>query len=194
MSIRSLGVLLLLVGIAGCRKDQEAARPADKPTTTAPSEPRQADTQRPAASAEPAAEAPVAVHVAEVDCTPAGARGKGITVKAPEGATCKEVAEALVIATPEGGELVIHETAADMAARKKAIESDTNNKLKRYTTDTPETIVYEIVTPSGTNGYNFVSTKKVGDKIVTCEGKKEASYTREQVEQLVMACRSLEKK
>jgi hypothetical protein len=150
---------------------------------------------RPRDQATPAATPPpVAMRIAEIDCSSAGARGKGMTTRAPEGSTCTEAAEAVIVGMPDGTAVVIHDTAPDMTARKKQIESDTTSKFKSYATDTPETVVYEVVAANGKTGYNFVTTKKVGDKVITCEGQKGASYTRAQAEQLVMTCQAIEKK
>jgi hypothetical protein len=171
MSTRSVLVLLLLASLAGCRRDQERPRPAEK------------------------AADPGAIELTALDCSSAGPRGTGITARAPAGSTCKEVGETLVIATPQGVELVVHDLAGeDMPGRRQTIQTDESRPFKRFTVDTPESLVYETLSPSGQITYDFISQKKVGDRTVTCEGRRDATYTREQAEQLAVACQSIEKK
>ena len=136
----------------------------------------------------------VVTRVTEVQCTQASPARRDWATTAPQGAVCRETADAVLIAAGDEFQLVIREAGPDMATRKKAIESDASRKLRRYTMDTPEVIIYELDTGTGKADYNFYATRKVGDLQVTCEGQKGRSYTQPQVEAMLKACQSLTRK
>jgi uncharacterized lipoprotein len=190
MWTRSLFLPFLLLLCSGCKNNEEA-RPPNKPTAADESR-REMESQAPVAVEPPPPV--VAVRLVEVDCSPAGAAHKGWSASAPQGAACKESADALIIGAGDAFQLVIHEAKPDMAARKKAIESDPARKFKRYTTDKPDAVVYETDSGTGKPEYHFFATKKLDHTEVTCEDAKGTSYTQAQADAMVQACQSLTKK
>lgn len=132
----------------------------------------------------------VAGTLSSVDCSTTSAH-RGWSTSAPQGATCKEVGGALVISAGDGFYLTVREMPGDMAGRKKTIEADQNRKFKRYTTDTPDAVVYETDTGTGKSEYGFYATHEVGNTQVVCEGQKGRYYTQAQAEAMVRACQAL---
>ncbi len=183
----SLSGSLLVAGLGGgCKKDEAA--PAQTPAPGA--EARKDEVKAPEPAPPPVA-APT--KLVAVDCSAAGDAYKGWTITAPEGATCKEAFGALEIKAGDGFQVEVHNGKLDLAARKKEIEGNTVNKLKKYTTDTAEAIVYES-DAMGKPEYHFLAARKVGDAEVSCEDTKGPLYSQAQVEAMLAACSSLAKK
>jgi hypothetical protein len=174
--------------VAACKKKDEAAT---APTPAAKSDPSAA---RPAAKpAEPATPPPAEVKLAELDASAAGEAYKGWQLTAPEGAVAKEDFGALSVKAGDTFQLEVHSGKADMVARKKEIEGNDVNKLKRYLTDTADAIVYESDAGMGKPEFHFLAAVKVGDADVSCEDTKGPFYTQAQVEAMLKACQSLKK-
>jgi hypothetical protein len=142
----------------------------------------------------PGRDTPAAMRLVTVDCSTAGAAHKGWTTSAPEGARCQQTANTLVIAAGDSFQLVVHDTGTDLTARRKAIQSDTTHKLKRFISEQPDTLVYETESPSGATEVHFVASKTVSGKKVMCEDAKGKRYTQEQIEAMAQACQGLTKK
>lgn len=132
-----------------------------------------------------------AATLVEINCSQAGAPQSRLSVSAPPGASCKESGGALIISAGDEFQLVVREAAADMATRKKAIESDTTRRFRRYTMNTPNAVIYEIESSSGTPEYNFFATTTVGNRQLVCEGQPGQGHTQAQAETMIRACQSL---
>jgi len=139
-----------------------------------------------------AAKAPP-VKMVELDASSAGEAYAGWKLMAPEGAVAKEDFGALAVKAGDGFQLEVNSGAIDMAARKKEIESNDVNKLKRYVSDTPDAIVYESDVGMGPTQFHFLASVKVGDEEFSCENTKGPVYTQAQIEAMLESCRSIKK-
>ena len=129
----------------------------------------------------------------EVDGSVGGESFAGVKLMAPEGATAKEDFGALSVSDGKGFQLEVHSGAADIASRKKEIESNDVNKLKRYITDAPDAVVYESDPGMGGKQVHFIASVKLGDAEFYCENSKGPTYTQAQTEVMLQSCRSLKK-
>ena len=129
----------------------------------------------------------------EIDASPAGEDYKGWKVMAPEGATAKDDFGALAVTDGKGFQLEVHGGAVDMAARKKEIEANDVNKLKRFITDAPDTLVYESDPGMGGIQVHFLAAIKVGDADYSCENTKGPVYDKAQIDAMLAACKSIKK-
>ena len=177
--------LTVALAAAGCGKGKDK----DKGTSGGKDKTQQAAPGGGAAAPAPAA----APKLALLDASAAGEAYKGWKLMAPEGATAKEDFGALAVAAGAGFQLEVHSGAVDMAARKKEIESNDVNKLKRYVTDTPEAIVFESDVGMGKPEFHFLAAIKVGGEDFSCENTKGPIYTQAQIEAMLQACKSLKK-
>lgn len=126
-----------------------------------------------------------------VDISVGGEAFQGLTVQAPEGATAKESFGAVEVHAGDGFALEIHVDASDLAGRKKEIEANDINKLKRWVTDTADEQVYESEV-MGKSQYHFNANVKVGDRAFNCENVKGgADKTLEQTQAMLASCKSI---
>ena len=130
----------------------------------------------------------------ELDASAAGEAYAGWKVQAPEGSTAKEDFGALLVSDGKGFQLEVHEGPLDMAGRKKEIESNDVNKLKKYIVDKPDAILYSSDPGIGGVQHHFLATVKVGDQEYYCENAKGATnYTQAQCETMIASCQSIKK-
>ena len=134
-----------------------------------------------------------AAKLVTLDASAAGEEYKGWTLTAPEGAVAKEDFGALAVTDGKGFQLEVHGGTVDMAARKKEIEANDVNKLKRFITDAPDTLVYESDPGMGGVQVHFLAAVKVGDADYSCENTKGPTYNKAQIDAMLAACRSIKK-
>jgi hypothetical protein len=134
-----------------------------------------------------------AAKLVEVDGSVGGESFAGVKLMAPEGAVAKEDFGALSVSDGKGFQLEVHSGPADIANRKKEIESNDINKLKRYITDAPDAVVYESDPGMGGKQVHFIAGVKLGDAEFYCENTKGPTYNQAQVEAMLASCRSLKK-
>ncbi len=142
-----------------------------------------ADPKDDAEAAEPAAE----VKLAELDLEEAGIEVK---LQAPEGAKAAEEFGAYTVKAGETFQLEIHTGAADLAARKKEIEENTVNKLKKFHTESDTALVYETEV-MGKTEFHFVANVEVDGAKYNCEDTKGKGYTQADVEAMHKSCTSM---
>ncbi len=195
--MKKLTVLFLALSLsafAGCKKDE--AKKDDKKAATKPTDkgdkggdkmaPDKAGTPDKAPTPPPAAE----VKLVSIDLTPGGDDWKGMTIMAPEGATVKAGPLAVEVQKGDHFFIEVNNSKADIAARKKEIQENDVNKLKSFTTDSPDALVYESqVMDKGE--FHFVGNVKVGDKDFYCEDSKGPVYTADDVAAMWKSCQSL---
>ena len=142
-----------------------------------------ADAKEDAKAAEPAAE----VKLAELSLEDAGV---DVKLQAPEGAKAAEEFGAYTVKAGETFQLEIHTGAADLAARKKEIEENTVNKLKKFHTESDTALVYETEV-MGKTEFHFVANVEVDGAKYNCEDTKGKGYTQADVEAMHKACTSM---
>lgn len=132
----------------------------------------------------------------DLDLSSAGETYAGWHIQAPAGATAKEDFGALAVSDGAGFQLEVNSGAVDMAARKKEIEANDVNKLKKYLTDSPDTLVYQSDVGMGANPIqvHFIAAVKVGGEDFYCENTKGPTYNEAQTKVMVDACKSITKK
>jgi len=127
------------------------------------------------------------VKLAEVSLEDAGLDAK---LQAPEGAKAAEDLGAFVVLAGESFQLQINTGAADLAARKTEIESNTVNKLKSFVTESETELVYETEV-MGKAEFHFVSNLELDGAKYNCEDKKGQAFTKADIDAMVAACKSL---
>ena len=113
-----------------------------------------------------------------------------LTMPAPEGATVKDDIGDVDVLAGDGFQIVVHSSESDIAAAKKEITANTINKLKQFTTDEADTLVYESEV-MGKSEFHFLTNVKVGDKTYGIEDNKGPSYTADQVKMMVASAKGL---
>ena len=134
-----------------------------------------------------------AAKLVEIDASPAGESFQGWKLMAPEGVTAKDDFGALGVTDGKGFQLEVHSGTVDMPARKKEIESNDINKLKKFLTDSPDTLVYESDPGMGGVQVHFLAAIKVGGADYSCENAKGPTYTKAQIDAMLAACKSIKK-
>ena len=113
-------------------------------------------------------------------------------MNAPKGATFKESFGTLEVKLEDGKNFFVQiNLEADIAGTKKEAEANDVQKIQKFHTDTPETIVFE-TEAMGRRSIFMNTAVKVGDKTVECmTGRGAHSYTLEQATMMLKACQTL---
>ena len=190
----SLTIVVAALAFAGCKKKDEAGKPADPAAKPADPADKPADpAAKPAEPAAKPAEPAPAAKLAALDLSVVGEDWKGWTVMAPEGATVKESFGSANITLGEGFQYDLRLDKADVAAYKKEQESNDINKLKGYVVDQPDAILYESEV-MGRTEFHFYASVKSGDVEFTCEDVKGPLHSKADAEAMLASCRTVAKK
>lgn len=92
----------------------------------------------------------------------------GMTIKAPEGAKVEEWSGVAQVNNNMGYTVWISEAKVPFAKAKETVEKGSLSKFKKFVTDEPNLIVYEVEGLTGGSVYHFTSHVKVGDKTFKC--------------------------
>lgn len=138
-----------------------------------------------AADAKPEPAKPVKLASASLEDT-----GLDATIQAPEGAKLAEEFGAFTVKAGETFQLEIHTGPVDLAARKKEIEGNTINKLKKFHTESETALVYETEV-MGKTEFHFVSNKEIDGGKYNCEDTKGKAFSKADVDAMLAACDSL---
>ncbi|MSP62918.1 MAG: hypothetical protein EXR72_21805 [Myxococcales bacterium] len=158
----------LAVGAVACKKEETVEKTVEQVVEAKALAPAAA---APIAPAQPVA-APAAVAAAgPLDVSSAGDDWKGFTLAAPAGATAKGGLLGLEVKQGDGFHLEMSTGKSDLAARKKEIQGNDINKLKRFLTDSKDALVYETEV-MGTSEFHFAAHVKAGGKDFHCEDSK----------------------
>lgn len=149
-------------------------------------------THRPGGAAEPGLpDSPWVPRLTPMDLS---GQGFALTLKVPEGSEVHSQFGAVQISHGPRFSFELTPQAADLGARRKDIENDGIQHLRRYATDSADTLVYEVASATGGIGsteYHFVTNVAAGGKLYRCEDTKSASYTLAEVQSMLDACRSI---
>ena len=148
-------------------------------------------------TAEPEPEIPVAEipksDLAAIDLSTIDSTLK-LIVMAPGGAAARDDYGAIEIAKEPDFQMEIsEEEEVDLLARKKEIEANGVNKLKKYHVDTPDTLLYETEI-MGKSEFHFIATVTVGETLLLCEDQKGPVFSQAAVTRMLAACRSAREK
>jgi hypothetical protein len=113
-----------------------------------------------------------------------------VTIPAPTGATAKDDFGDVDALAGDGFQIVVHASAKDLAQAKKEITSNSVNKLKRFITETVDTLVYESEV-AGQSEFHFALNVKVGDKIYGVEDNKGPRYSEDQIKAMVKSAKAI---
>jgi len=160
------------------------APPIGEPATV---EPEKIGAEAPP-TGEPATVEPIA-NLAPLDLSAVDSTVK-VIIMAPGGAAVRDDYGAVEIAREPDFQMEFsEEEAVDFLARKKEIEANVINKLKKYHVDKEDTLVYETEI-MGKPEFHFVATVKVGETLYLCEDQKGPVFSQEAVSAMLAACRS----
>jgi hypothetical protein len=90
--------------------------------------------------------------------------------------------------------LELYATPADIEARRRELQSDDVQRLRRFVADSVDTLVYEVASTAGLPGtteYHFVTNIMTGGKVYRCEDTKGAAYNLAEMQVMLDACHSL---
>ena len=171
------------------------AKPAaiDNPVVTAPP----AVIEAPVADAPPVEEPPTA-DVPAGELLPMDLSAIDSTVKvivmAPAGAVARDDYGSIEITKEPDFQMEFSaEDAVDFLERKKEIEANGINRLKKYHVDTGDTLIYETEI-MGKPEFHFLATVKVDAVLYLCEDQKGPVFSREAVAAMLSTCRSAQHK
>ncbi len=113
-----------------------------------------------------------------------------VIIMAPGGAAARDDYGAVKISMEPDFQMEFsEEEAVDFLVRKKEIEANGINKLKKYHVDTADTLVYETEI-MGKPEFHFIATVKVGETLYLCEDQKGPVFSQAAVSAMLVACRS----
>ena len=145
--------------------------------------------ERSGATVEPAPPGSPNADLAPLDLSAVDSTMK-VIIMAPGGAAARDDYGAVEIAREPDFQMEFsEEEAVDFLARKKEIEANGINKLKKYHVDTADTLVYETEV-MGKPELHFVATVKVGETLYLCEDQKGPVFSQAAVSAMLAACRS----
>lgn len=176
-----LSVLLSASVFSACKKDEAAKAPEGKAAAVA-------DKKVPPP--------PKPVTFARIDIKNSGAPIKDFTIEAPTGATSEEMfTNTMVKAGPRFAILISHGK-ADIAGSKAAFSGTTGTiKSARFVVDAPDALLFEgdFV---GERGYHVNVAKVIGGVHFSCQSQRKMglTFTQQEAEHMLRACRSLAKK
>ncbi len=181
--------LICTVGLVACDSgDKKAgakdAKAGDKKEAKADAKKAAADGGDAKADAKPEPAKPV--KLAKVSLEDAGLDA---VVDAPEGAKVAEDFGAFTVKAGDSFQLEIHTGAADLAARKKEIEGNDVNKLKKFHTESETALVYETEV-MGKTEFHFLANKEIDGAKYYCEDTKGKAYSQADVEAMLKSCNS----
>ncbi len=138
-------------------------------------------------------EVPVA-EVPQTDLAPLDLSTIDSTVKviimAPGGAAARDDYGSIEIASEPDFQMEFsEEDAVDFLARKKEIEANSINRLKKYHVDTADTLIYETEI-MGKPEFHFIATVSVADVLYLCEDQKGPVFSQAAVATMLASCRS----
>ena len=81
----------------------------------------------------------------------------------------------------------------DLPGRKKEIDANTLNKLKKYHVDEEDVVLYESEV-MGRTEFHFLAAVKVGEKAYFCEDQKGPTFTKADIEAMLASCKSAKAK
>ncbi|MDQ7780470.1 MAG: hypothetical protein RDV41_12310 [Planctomycetota bacterium] len=195
--MRNVGMLFVVLAMAlfavGCGEEKktptpgaaETGKPAQPAGTTTPSATETVKPPQPTGTTTTTAPA-AGVETAALDLE---AAGLPLVIDAPKGATAKDDFGAVLVAKGAGFQIEFHEGDCDIAGRKKEIEENTINKLKKFHTETADTLLYESEV-MGKAEFHFLTLVKVGDKTCYAEDVKGPVYTKADVESMLKSAQS----
>lgn len=128
--------------------------------------------------------------------TPMDLSGVGVHVRltVPEGASVSSQFGTAKITHGPRFSIELTEQAADLNSRRRDIQNDGIQHLRRFAVDSADTLVYEQEASNGPIGqteYHFVTNVAASGKVYRCEDTKGASYTHVEVQAMLDACRSI---
>ena len=113
-----------------------------------------------------------------------------VIVMAPGGAAARDDYGSIEITmNPEFQMEISEEDAVDFLARKKEIEANGINKLKKYHVDTADTLIYETEI-MGKSEFHFIATVTVGEALYLCEDQRGPVFSQAAVATMLATCRS----
>ncbi len=182
----SLALIVSLAPACDSGDKKADAKKADaKKADAKKADAKPADAKKADAKADAKAAAPV--KLAELSLEDAGLDAK---LQAPEGAKASEEFGAYLVQSGEAFQLEIHTNFADLAARKKEIEGNTVNKLKRFVTESETELLYETEV-MGKAEFHFIANVELDGAKYNCENKKGPTYTKADIDAMLAACKSL---
>jgi hypothetical protein len=113
-----------------------------------------------------------------------------ITIPAPIGATAKDDFGDVDALAGDGFQIIVHSNAKDPAQAKHEITSNTANKLKRFITETDDTLVYESEV-AGQSEFHFALNVNFGAKTYGVEDNKGPRYSEDQINAMVKAAKAI---
>ena len=139
-------------------------------------------------------DAPPTAELPMADLSPLDLSTVDSTVKvilmAPAGAAARDDYGSIEIAKEPDFQMEFsEEEAVDFLARKKEIEGNGINKLKKYHVDTADTLIYETEI-MGKPEFHFIATVTVGDLLYLCEDQRGPVFSQAAVATMLAACRS----
>ena len=164
--------------------------PSGKPLPQEPTDPSRDQARRvEEATVAPADPGSPTANLAPLDLSVADSTVK-VIIMAPGGAAARDDYGAVEIAKEPDFQMEFsEEEAVDFLARKKEIEANGINKLKKYHVDTADTLVYETEI-MGKPEFHFIATVKVGEILYLCEDQKGPVFSQAAVSAMLAACRS----
>ena len=143
-------------------------------------------------------DAPPTAELPMADLSPLDLSTVDSTVKvilmAPAGAAARDDYGSIEIAKEPDFQMEFsEEEAVDFLARKKEIEGNGINKLKKYHVDTADTLIYETEI-MGKPEFHFIATVTVGETLYVCEDQKGPVFSQAAVATMLAACRSAQRK
>jgi len=112
-----------------------------------------------------------------------------VVMVVPDGSAAVAEYGTVEIGNEAGFKLEAHRGEIDMAERKAEIEGNTMNALQAYHVDEAGALLYESAM-FGQPEFHLLVTATIGGEAYYFEDSKGPSYTREQVEAMLEACRS----
>lgn len=136
-------------------------------------------------------ESPWIVRMIPIDLS-----GQGVHVRltVPEGTTVSSQFGTVKMTHGPRFSIELTPQAADLNARRREIQNDGIQHLRRFAVDSADTLVYEqeaSAGPIGQTEYHFVANVSAGGHTYRCEDTKGASYTQAEVQAMLDACRSI---
>lgn len=117
-----------------------------------------------------------------------------LVLMAPGGAEARDDYGSIEIAKEPDFQMEFsEEDEVDFLARKKEIEANNVNKLKKYHVDTEDTLVYETEI-MGKSEFHFLATISVDGTLYLCEDQKGPVFSHAAVTAMMATCRSARKK
>jgi hypothetical protein len=190
LSLAFVGALAL-----GCNsnKSDMPAAPAAKPIAVEPApapEPVVATIPLPVPVANPS----INPNGMPVDLSAGGDAFKGVTIVAPRDAVVEKTDQGVMVRGTDGAlpsfQVVLRPGQLDIAARKNTIQADQVTRLEQIAVNEPSALLYQ-ASLGGIEQWHVAVDVSTEGKDFSCEDVHGASYTQENAQAMLDACKSL---